>query len=313
MNQTVKPVETYINCDGQVACASCGAVEPDLTVPCQKCIDHAAKMAKHIADNHAASAQFSKELVSVTRTEVKNGFQFVGTLANGETIVLRAKATRPYTVAAIHSYGVVSKFRNYDDNIDVRSFVTFHQATPKPAYKSDVIIRTLPIVELTISEPSNDPTEPMRVEVKAVPMACSNALTVEAPATPAPVSAERVGFLFDSRVDLVDQIERAKRAALRQAKLELDGDLVFSFPNPYLLAMDASGNRFDDQERCHFTAFPNKRTIAQLSEHYADRDHTIVCYYDLYAGTTADRLAGNSDEPTDLDAEIVMFRHVAAK
>ena len=59
MNQTVKPVETYINCDGQVACASCGAVEPDLTVPCQKCIDHAAKMAKHIADNHAASAQFS--------------------------------------------------------------------------------------------------------------------------------------------------------------------------------------------------------------------------------------------------------------
>lgn len=148
---TMKNIETYIDSDGILSCAACGDTvtpETNLNAPCAKCVEHAAKTAKHIADNAAAAAKFSIDLVSIQRTAVKKGFQFVGTLANGETIVLRAVATRPYTAAAIHAYGVVSKFRNYDGNIDVRSFVTFHNAAPKPAYSTDRIIRVLPITEV---------------------------------------------------------------------------------------------------------------------------------------------------------------------
>jgi hypothetical protein len=89
----------------------------------------------------AGSAAFAADLISVERTAVKKGFQFVGTLANGETLMLRAVATKPYTVAAIHERSVVSKF----DMPDPRGFVTFHNAAPRPAGNWDRIIRLVPI------------------------------------------------------------------------------------------------------------------------------------------------------------------------
>jgi hypothetical protein len=132
---------TYINRDGHVACNYCGTVNP--LTPCSVCSAHRAKLAKEEADQFMASAIFSTNLVKIERTVIGNFFQFTGTLTNGETICLRAKATRPYTVAAIHARSVVSKF----DMPDVRGFVTFHQATPKPAGKWDNIIRTVPVTE----------------------------------------------------------------------------------------------------------------------------------------------------------------------
>jgi hypothetical protein len=135
----MRKTETYIDNDGHVACAMCGAVNP--SDPCQTCIDHEAKMQQRLADQRAASAVFSQQLVSVKRTTVKNGWQFVGTLSNGETIMLRTKATRPYTMAAIHDLCVVSKF----DMPDVRGFVTFHNASPKPGGNWDKILRIVQI------------------------------------------------------------------------------------------------------------------------------------------------------------------------
>lgn len=131
--------ETYINSNGELACAVCGQVPP--TDPCHKCAAHAARMhAEHLAQV-AGSAAFAADLVSVERTAVKKGFCFVGTLANGETLTLRAVATKPYTVAAIHERSVVSKF----DMPDPRGFVTFHNAAPRPAGSWDKIIRLVPI------------------------------------------------------------------------------------------------------------------------------------------------------------------------
>ncbi len=147
---TRKNISTYINSDNNEACAQCGYLVTEATdrnAPCPKCVEHDVKRAKHISDMSVMAAKLVVDLVSIERTAVKKGFQFVGTFANGETLTIRAVATRPYTMAAIHDYPVVSKFRHSDDNVDVRGFVTFHNATPKPSYSSDRIIKVIPISE----------------------------------------------------------------------------------------------------------------------------------------------------------------------
>lgn len=151
-----KNISTYINCDNNEACAQCGdlvTAATDRNAPCVKCVAHDVKRAKHIADMSVMAAKLSVELVSIERTEVKKGFQFVGTFADGQTLTIRAVATRPYTMAAIHDYPVVSKFRHSDDNVDVRGFVTFHNAKPKPSYSSDRIIKVIPITAIDAATP----------------------------------------------------------------------------------------------------------------------------------------------------------------
>lgn len=127
---------------GIASCDVCGTPWPDETATiCQTCTDRAAKHAQARAEAAAYAAQLSKELVSIKRTELAKGFKFVATMSDGRTIVVRAKATRPYAFAAIHQWGVVSKF----DGLDPRGFLTFHSKTPKPAGNWDQIIRTVPI------------------------------------------------------------------------------------------------------------------------------------------------------------------------
>jgi hypothetical protein len=126
----------------------CGTAWPDTTTTvCQVCADHEAKQAARIAAAAEAARALSKNLVRIFRVELRDKnntpwWQFTGEFENGTTQVLRAKATRAYTIAAIHQYTVVSKF----DGFDPRAFITFHQSSPKPAGKWDVIIRTLPII-----------------------------------------------------------------------------------------------------------------------------------------------------------------------
>ncbi len=92
--------------------------------------------------------------VAFEREALKSGFRFTGFTAEGEKIVVRAKATRPYTFAAIHSHSVNTKFWTYDaegksnGQTDPRGFVTFH-GTPNPSrsHRNDAIVAVLPITD----------------------------------------------------------------------------------------------------------------------------------------------------------------------
>ena len=137
--------KTYIDSDGHVACAQCGAVNP--SSPCQSCIEHEAKRQRNLAEQREAAAKLSLELSSIKRVETPKGWRFEATMNDGSTFVIRAVATRPYTMAAIHDLGVVSKF----ERCDFRSFITLHQATPKPAGNWDAILRILPINEMVVA------------------------------------------------------------------------------------------------------------------------------------------------------------------
>jgi hypothetical protein len=90
------------------------------------------------------------KLVSVVREDLKKGYKFTGTYEDGTVLVLRAKATRPYTYAAVHSAGVTTKFFydgvNILDHNDPRKFITFHSSpNPSPSYKGDTITSVIPI------------------------------------------------------------------------------------------------------------------------------------------------------------------------
>lgn len=85
-------------------------------------------------------------VVKVERTEVYTkdgrfaGYKFTGTLDNGTTKVLRAKATRPYSTLAVWRLTCAQAC------LDVRSYLTFHNATPK-GKRGNQILYTVPITE----------------------------------------------------------------------------------------------------------------------------------------------------------------------
>jgi hypothetical protein len=115
---------------GPAHCPACGTVWPDATATvCVTCAAHKAKREREDAAARAQARVLSAELVSIERKALAKGFRFIGTMVSGEKRVLRGKATRPYTMAAIHDLG----------------YVTFHQATPKPAGNWDMIIRVINI------------------------------------------------------------------------------------------------------------------------------------------------------------------------
>lgn len=104
----------------------------------------------------------TESIKSVVRTALpKGGFRF----ADQDGNVLRAKATRPYAFAAIHSVPVVSKFSTVEIaqhgdvatdtptyrwvSKDPRAYVTFHGTSKIPAsgWSKDVIERAIKIEE----------------------------------------------------------------------------------------------------------------------------------------------------------------------
>ena len=93
-------------------------------------------------------------LVSVTREALPGeNYRFFGVYDDGFEVVLRAKATRPYTHAAIHSSGVTTKFRGMKEPSGVqdrRQHVTFHSsANIRPSHSQDTILQVVKIDEAT--------------------------------------------------------------------------------------------------------------------------------------------------------------------
>ena len=131
-------MKTYQNSEGKTACAQCGAVDPsaDLSAPCKVCAQNESDRQERLSKQRATAAILAKSIVDFKSIETAKGWRFEATLDNGETFVVRQLATRPYTKAAIHDLGVVSKF----DMLDPRSFITLHQAAPKPAGNWDNIL-----------------------------------------------------------------------------------------------------------------------------------------------------------------------------
>jgi len=87
-------------------------------------------------------------LVTVDMREVPGGFQFWGGFAEPDGTVLhsliRKKATRDYTFAAIHMMPTVSKFVS----TDFRAYVTFHSSKDgarNAARYSDRVLKVIPV------------------------------------------------------------------------------------------------------------------------------------------------------------------------
>jgi len=111
-------------------------------------------------------------------------------------------------------------------------------------------------------------------------------------------------LLFETKDDLIYAIDCAKRQAKKRFGERSREDLL-SFPNPCLLAVDATTGERISNEPVFFRGYPSFRTIRQMTEAFPGAE--IVAVYDMSIGTFEARINGDMDEPTGDSADVKVF------